>query len=99
VDPPVAAASEKVLDSVAATHEQAAIEVLQAWAGQVAVLAEPAEVAAALVVEVEEEVVVAAAGGRKFSAMRSRANKAEIHQRLLIRRNRDPQHRLAMNVL
>jgi len=66
VDPPVAAASEKVLDSVAATHDQAAIEVLQAWAGQVAVSAEPAEVVAALVAEVEaeEEVVVAAAGGK-----------------------------------
>ena len=64
MDPPVAAASEKVLDSVAATHEQAAIEVLQAWAGQVVVLAEPAEVVAALAAVVEVEEVVAAVAGR-----------------------------------
>jgi len=67
VDPPVAAASEKVLDSVAATHEQAAIEVLQAWAGQVVVLAEPAEAVAEqaeVVVAVVAVAEVADVGGR-----------------------------------
>ena len=49
MDPQVAAALAKVLDSMAATHDQAAIEVLPAWAVQVAVLAQPAEEVAALV--------------------------------------------------
>jgi hypothetical protein len=58
VAPRIAAASEKVPDSVAATHEQAAIEVLPAWAVPVALLAEPAEVVVAAVV------AVAAVAGR-----------------------------------